>query len=157
MSRWRLMSLLVVLLLSLSVMPALAGGNGAVSITETEHNATDQFTDVVPCLEDLGSFDITLTYNAVEHATFGPNSAHFTFTQTGTFVAVSTAPDGPTVTGHVAIWGGFNENSRNASGTFTFNLHGTTDDGTMVTFNGVEHFSVSATGIENEFVLENCH
>lgn len=156
MGRWRLMSLLVVLVLSLSALPALAAGNGAVSITETEHNVTDQFTDVVPCLKDAGLFDITLTYNGVEHVTIGPNSAHFTFTQTGSFVAVSTTGD-PTVTGHVAIWGGFNENSRNASGTFTFNLQGTTDDGTRVTFNGVEHFSVSASGIENSFSFENCH
>lgn len=157
MRHWKLASVVAAILIMLTASTALANGNGAVSFTETEHNAVDQFQDVVPCQEDLGTFDITITYNAVFHTTIGPKSAHFTFTQTGTFVAVSTDPDGPTFTGHFTMWGGFNENNRNAGGTFTFSLHGTSSDGTTVKFNGVEHFSVSATGVLNEFIIENCH
>jgi hypothetical protein len=129
---------------------------GAVSETTTEHNATETFTEIVPC-GAAGAYDITITYNTVEHATFGPKSTHFTFTQTGTFVAVPQDPALPTYTGHFTQWGGFNENAKNASGTFTFSLHGTGSDGSTITFNAVEHFSVNASGVENEFAFENCH
>ena len=156
MRHWTFAPVVAVLLVLLTASSALAGGNGATSFTETEHGAVEEFVDVVPCQEDLGQFNLTLTYNGVFHQTIGPKSAHFTFTQTGTFVAVSTG-DGPTFTGHFTIWGGFNENNRNTNGTFTFSLHGTSSDGTKVKFNGVEHFSVSATGVVNEFVIENCH
>ena len=129
---------------------------GAVSTTTTEHGATETFTDVFPCGAE-GPYDITITYNEVDHETVGPHSNHFTFTQTGTFVAVPQDPSQPTYTGHFTTWGGFNENAKNVGGTFTFSLHGTGPDGSTITFNSVEHVNISANGVENEFSFENCH
>jgi hypothetical protein len=152
-----------------SVLIALAGftlfgaagalaANGAITETITEQNVTETFVDVVPCgADEAALYDITITYNGIEHSTIGPKSIHFTFTQTGTFVAVPQDASLPTYTGHFATWGGFNENAKNASGTFTFSLHGTADDGSTIAFNGVEHFNVSASGVVNEFSFDRCH
>jgi hypothetical protein len=148
-------SLLLLFALTVGTAPhALAAG--AVTETTTEHNFTETFTDIVPCVGD-DLYDITVTYNTVEHTTIGPKSVHFTFTQTGTFVAVPQDSSLPTYSGHFTEWGGFNENTKNAAGTFTFSLHGTGADGSTIRFNAVEHFNVSATGVENEFAFENCH
>ena len=131
---------------------------GATSITETEHQVTETFTDVVPCgVDETALYDITTTSNLVEHATFGPKSVHFTFTQTGSFTAVPQDPSLPTYSGHFTTWGGFNGNNRNASGTFTFSIHGTGSDGSRVTFSAVDHFNVTPGGIENAFTFERCH
>jgi hypothetical protein len=148
---------LVLLTLSLVAAPhALAAG--AVSTTTTEHQGTDTFTDVVPCGADPNAlYDITLTYNEIDHVTTGPNSIHFTMTQTGTFVAVPQDPSLPTYTGHFMIWDGDNDNAQTASGTFTFDLHGTGSDGSTITFNAVEHFNVDANGVQHHFDFENCH
>jgi len=141
----------------LSLSQAVAAG-GAVSVTTTEHGATDTFVDVVPCgIDPAALYDITITYNEVDHSTFGPKSSHFTFTQTGTFVAVPQDPSLPTYTGHFTMWGGFNGNAQSASGTFTFSLHGTANDGSTITLNSVEHFNVTPGGVENSFSFENCH
>jgi hypothetical protein len=45
---------------------ALAGGNGATTFTQTDHNATDTFVDVVPCTGAPAT--INLTYNDVSTA-----------------------------------------------------------------------------------------
>ena len=111
---------------------------------------------VVPCGAE-GPYDITITYNEIDHSTFGPKSSHFTFTQTGTFVAVPQDPSLPTYTGHFTMWDGFNGNSQNASGTAIFEIHGVGDDGSTITLNSVEHFNVTATGVETDFSFENCH
>ena len=153
----------------LSVLIALAGvtlfgtvsafaGNGAVTETITEQNVTETFAEVVPCgAGGTALYDITVTYNLVEHSTFGPKSIHFTFAQTGTFVAVPHDPSLPTYTGHFRERGGFNGNARNENGTFTFSLHGTADDGSTIVFNTVEHFNVTAEGVTHEFSFPRCH
>ena len=65
--------------------------------TTTEKNATETFIDVVPTCELGGpAYEITITYNEVEHSTiFADGREHDTFTQTGTFVA--TPVDDPTL------------------------------------------------------------
>jgi hypothetical protein len=139
------------------VADALAA-NGAVSETTTEHNITETFLDVIPCgADEEALYDITITYNLVEHSTIGPKSVHFIFTQTGTFVAVPQDSSLPTYSGHFRERGGFNESARTANGTFTFSLHGTADDGSTITFNTFEHFNVSAQGVTNEFSFARCH
>jgi hypothetical protein len=102
-------SLLLLFALTVGTAPhAIAAG--AVTETTTEH-IFPEFTEIVPCVgEDL--YDITVTYNTVEHTTTGPKSVHFTFTQTGTFVAVPRDSSLLTYTGHFTEWGGFNENAR---------------------------------------------
>jgi hypothetical protein len=111
----------VIAIFTLMLVPNAA----ASADTNTEHNVTETMHDVVPC---VGEATITITYNAVEHFSIGANgSAHGTFTQTGTFVAVLDA--GGTSTGRFTIWGGFNGIPGGANGTTTFTFSGTVKTG----------------------------
>jgi hypothetical protein len=92
---------------------------------------------VLPC---VGDATITLTYNVVEHVSIGTNgSAHGTFTQTGTFVAVLDA--GGTSTGRFTTWGGFNGIPGGSNGTSTSTFSGTvkTGPGAGTSWNEVMH------------------
>jgi len=51
-----------------------------------------------------------------------------------------------TLTGHLAVWGGFNDNGKAVNGTFTFNIGGTGSDGSRFHQNVVEHFNTTPTG-----------
>jgi len=136
-----------------------------VTFTEVVKNETETFTDVVPCREDLGPYDITITYNGVFHATAAGFDAqdepippyHLTGTTTGRFVAVPSDGTGPTFSGRFTQWFGENSNRKNANGTFTFSVRGTGSDGSTVRFNVVAHFSLSATGLHVEFEKARCH
>jgi hypothetical protein len=126
--------------------------------TTTEHNATETFIDVVPTCEGGGpAYEITLTYNEVEHVTVFPDGReHDTFTQTGTFVAVPVDdPTLPTYTGKFTIWGGFNANGKVVNGTFTFTVHGTGSDGSTINVHETDHFNTTPTGAE--FFFTHCH
>jgi hypothetical protein len=156
MRHWQLASIVAVVVLLLSASSALAGGKGAQTDTQTEQNVTETFVDVIPCPGDP-LYTITLTYNSVIHMTEGQNGFHVTFTQTGQFVAEPLDDSSlPTYTGHVTIWGGFNGNRQNAASTFTFNLSGKGSDGSKLTFHLVEHFNVTATGVEHFFSKDPC-
>jgi hypothetical protein len=131
----------------------------AKPITETvvRKNVVESFSELDPC---LGPVTINLVYSDVFHITeqvSGPNvgTVHVTFTQAGSFLIETEDPSLPDFSGHFAIWGGFNGNRQNASGTFTFNAVGKAPDGTRVRFQGIEHFNVSASGIENSFSFES--
>ena len=137
------------------------GGAPPVTETTTQKNLVETFVDVIPdpiCSDEGPLYTITTTTNLVMHSTiFADGREHDTFTQTGTFVAVPQDPSLPTYTGHFTMWGGFNGNAQSASGTFTFSLHGTANDGSTITLNSVEHFNVTPGGVENSFSFENCH
>jgi hypothetical protein len=138
---------------------ALAAGAGAVSVTETFHNATTSFPAVNFCSGETGT--VELTYNGVAHATFltGGNVAgtgHATFTATGDFVFTPDDPAGVTITGHVTTWDGENSNLQNYAATATFIGHGTGSDGSTLTYHDVAHFSVSASGITISFDKPSC-
>lgn len=126
--------------------------------TVTMHDVTETFLDVYPsCSEDAPAYLVTVTYNSVDHSTVSGDTAHFTFTQTGTFTATpaedATLPD---VSGHFTVWGGFNQNAGGVSnGTFTFNITGTNDDGTPLRVHAVDHFNTTPTGAE--FFFTHCH
>lgn len=143
-----------VVVVSLAI-PAVA----APPVTETvrEHGVTETFVDVVPACEEGGPlYEITITYNLVEHITaFEDGRIHATFTQTGKFVAEPLDPALPDASGHFAIWGGFNQNNQSVNGTFTFNLNGRFDDGTKISTHLVDHFNVTPTGAE--FFFTHCH
>ena len=81
---------------------------------------------------------------------------HVTFTQTGTFTAVTALG---TFQGHFTFWGGFNSNGQSHVGTFTFTLQGTTPTGERFGASSVEHFNVSANEPPrvNEFFKLVCH
>ncbi|MER3438705.1 MAG: hypothetical protein C4346_14550 [Chloroflexota bacterium] len=152
-----ILTLLTILGLSLVAGPVALAGNGAVSETTTSHGATETFTDVLPCVGGA-LYQITITYNQVDHLTTLPNgTVHVTFTQTGTFEAVPVAdPSLPSYTGHFTIWGGFNGNQKNAASTFTFTIKGTGSDGSRIDFHETAHFNTSATGLVVEFDKISC-
>jgi hypothetical protein len=138
---------------------AFAAGAGAVSVTQTFHNATQSFPTPNPCTGDPGL--VTLTYNGVAHATFltsgvGAGTGWETFTATGDFVFTPFDPTKPTFTGHFMAWDGENFNLKNFAATSTFVLHGTGSDGSTLTFHDVAHFSVSASGITLSFDKPTC-
>jgi hypothetical protein len=150
----RLVALLVVCL----PVVAISATAFAKPVTETvvRKNITESFDEQDPC---LGAVTINLVYNDVFHITeqtTGPNTGtvHVTFTQAGRFLIETEDPSLPDFTGHFAVWGGFNGNRQNAASTFTFNAVGRGDD-LRVRFHAVEHFNVSATGIENFFSIES--
>jgi hypothetical protein len=150
---------------------------GAAAETVTFHNETDTFADYVPCVSEfpsLEAFEITLTFNGVEHFNENNNGGHFTFTNTGTFSAVPVLladadgdgePDfdeetesfviagpreGESFTGKVTVWGGGNFNrSGIVASTFTFSGHGTGDEGTQVRWNSVDHITAVGDPFED--------
>jgi hypothetical protein len=135
--------------------------------TVTVHQGSETFGDYVPCTSEFPSlegFEITTTFNGVEHFNENKNSGHFTFTQTGMFAAVPVLfadadldgePDfdeatesfviagpreGESFSGKFTVWGGGNFNRRDiVVFTFTFSGHGTGDEGTQVRWNSVDH------------------
>ena len=138
---------------------ALAAGAGAVSVTQTFHNATQTFPSPNPCTGDPGT--VTTISNGVAHATFltsgvGAGTGWFTFTATGDFVFTPADPTKPTFTGHFTAWDGENVNLKNFAATSTFVLHGTGSDGSTLTFHDVAHISVSASGITLSFDKPTC-
>lgn len=139
--------------LLLSGPAALAAG--PETTVEHSHNATETFVDVGPDCSETGLYTITLTYNAVfKESIFEDGRVHATFTQTGTFSAVPVG-EGQSATGHFAVWGGFNQNTKTVNGTFTFNVVGTYADGTRINTHAVDHFNVRPDGTANEFSF--CH
>jgi hypothetical protein len=151
----RLLLLLVVAVVVGLALPAVA----APPVTETvhEHGGTDTLVEGSPtCEEGPPLYEITITYNSVEHSTvFADGTGHFTFTQTGTFVAVPFGHTGPGASGHFTVWGGFNQNNNTVNGTFTFNVNGQFDDGTKISTHLVDHFNVTPAGAE--FFFTHCH
>ena len=153
----RLIMLVAVLTaLLVGAVSASAAGEGAVTSTETERNATDAVVGVLPCAGE-GMYTVTFTYNEVDHATFSPDgSVHFTFTQTGTFTAVPEDPSQPAFSGRFTLWFGLNADNDSAAATFTESMRGTGTDGARVNFQTVEHFNASTSGITNEFIAVRC-
>jgi hypothetical protein len=135
--------------------------------TVTVQKGTDTFADYVPCVSEFPSlegFELTLTFNSVEHFSENKNSGHFTFTNTGTFSAapvlfadadgdgepdfdeeteefvIAGPREGESFSGKFTQWGGGNFNrSGIVDFTFTFSGRGTGDEGTPVKWNSVDH------------------
>ena len=140
-------------LLSLAA-PALA--QPPTNVTTHEKGLVETFVDFIPtdpCAEEGPLYTITTTTNLVSHETiFDDGRIHGTFTQTGTFSAVPLEDASlPSLTGHVTIWGGFNQNGETVNGTFTFNLRGTGSDGSTISAHNLDHFNVRPDGTVNDF------
>ena len=143
------------------------GATAASGETLTFHQETDTFGDYVPCVTEFPSlegFEITITFNGVEHFTENANGGHFTFTNTGTASAVPVLfadgnndgePDfdeetesfviagpreGESFSARFTVWGGGNFN-RSGIVVFTFTFSGRVvgDEGTTVRWNSVDH------------------
>jgi hypothetical protein len=140
----------------LALVAAPASGD-TVTETNTEKNLVETFVDVRPsCEEDAPLYEITATSNLVEHETIKDDgTSHFTFTQTGKFVAEPLEAGLPSYTGRFTVWGGFNQNGSTVSGTFTFSVTATGSDGSRLRNSTVDHFNVRPDGTVNEFF--HCH
>ena len=147
----RLVISLAVLVLTLALASPTAAH--AISYTQTVHDATDTFLDVIPCTGAPAT--ITVTYNGVFHINSLPGGEFWTtFTQTGTVSAVPLDPTQPTLTGRFTIWGNFNLNERNQNSTFTFTVR--LSDGSV--FHDTAHFTMNANGeITTTFDKPSCH
>ena len=146
----------------LMAVTAQASGAGAVSVTQTFHNATQVFvppdpTAVQPCT--VGPGTLTITYNGVAHATFltsgvGAGTGWATFTAAGTFTFVGS--DGVNFSGRFTTWDGQNFNLQNFAATSILVVRGTGSDGSSLMFHDVFHISVSASGITLSFDKPTC-
>lgn len=134
---------------------AFAGGNGATSFTQTFHNATDTFVDVIPCLGVPGT--ITLTYNGVFHVTVNKaGDLWATGTETGSLIAVPLDTSLPTYTGHFTAWFGTSDNNQNSVDHSTFSIRATGSDGSTITFHDTAHMSTNANGVILSFDKPSC-
>jgi hypothetical protein len=132
----------------LMALPVQASGAGAVTFTQTFHNATQTFSPpdpmaANPCTGVPGV--LTITYNGVAHVTFltsgvGAGTGWVTFTATGDFTFVQV--DGVTFTGHFTAWDGASFNLQNFAATGIFVVHGTGSDGSSLTVHAVMHMTV---------------
>lgn len=146
----------------LMALPAQAQGAGAISVTQTFHNAVQTFVPpdqnaVQPCTGVPGT--LTITFNGVAHSTVltsgaGAGTGWFTFTATGTFIFVGS--DGVNFSGRFTAWDGANVNLKNFAATAIIVIHGTGTDGSSLTFHDVAHFSVSASGMTLSFEKPTC-
>jgi hypothetical protein len=143
-------------------LPAQAHGAGAISVTQTFHNAVQTFVPpdpgaVQPCTGVPGT--LTITFNGVAHFTVltsgvGAGTGWGTFTATGTFSFVGS--DGVNFTGRFTVWDGQNFNLQNFAATAIAVIHGTGTDGSSLKFHDVAHFSVSASGMTLSFDKPTC-
>jgi hypothetical protein len=166
MSTWRLVakraafvSVAAVAAVLMSASASFAAGAGAVTFTQTFHNATDSFPTPNPCSGVSGT--VAITYNGVFHATFltsgvGAGTGWATGTQTGDVVFTPDDPSQPTYTGHFTIWFGDDNNLRNGVEHSTFSVHATGSDGSTLSFHDVAHLSTSATGATFSFDKPTC-
>jgi hypothetical protein len=159
----RLLAALTLAVAGLMAIGSAQGASAPVTFTDT-FSKTETFTDVVPCQESLGPYDITAKERGVFHVTAAGIEGednfippyHVTGTVTGSFVAVPSDGTGPTFTGRFTQWFGENSNLKNGNGTFTFSVRGRSSDGSRILFHVVAHFSVSASGVEVEFEKPSC-
>ena len=148
---------------SLIATTAAQAGSPPVTFTDT-FTETDTFTDVVPCQENLGPYDITTKARGVFHVTaagideeenFIP-PYHVTVTVAGTFVAVPSDGTGPTFTGRFTDRFGETEMITHSTGTATFLVRGRSSDGSRVSFRLVTHYTINALGVEFGFEKPSC-
>ena len=126
--------------------PAAADGAGAVSLTQTFHDATMSFGSPNPCTGVFGTVD--LTFNGVAHVTFltsgvGAGTGWATFTATGSLTVTQT--NGVVFTGNFTAWDGQNMNLNNFAATSILVIHATGSDGSSLSFHEVLHLTVNIT------------
>src|SRR5438128_10945837 len=97
-------------------LPVSASGAGAVSFTQTFHNAVQTMPVPNPCTAAPGT--VTLTYNGVAHATFLTSGVRAgtgweTFTATGDFAFVPADPSQPSISAEVTTGSGDSEKRTN--------------------------------------------
>ncbi len=132
-------------MLALGVPAASAGGNGAQTFTQNDHNVTDSVPSANPCTGDTGT--LTETYNDIFHGTINKTGSWFTGTVEGKFTFVPDNPAKVTYTGHFATWFGDENNLRNDVEHSTFNVHATGSDGSRLAFHENAQAAMNANGV----------
>lgn len=132
-------------LLALGAPAALAGGNGAQTFTQNDHNVTQVGADFNPCTGDAGT--LSQTYNDVFHGTINKTGSWFTGTVEGQFSFVPDDPSKVSYTGHFATWFGDENNLRNDVEHATLNIHGTGSDGSTLSFHENAQAAINANGV----------
>lgn len=124
----------------LMAIPAHAEGAGAVSLTQTIHDATEIMPVNALCSAEPGM--ATITYNAIFHLTVltsgvGEGTGWGTFTLAGSLTVLS--DNGVVYTGRITLWDGENVNLANYTATSTFIVHVSGSDGSTFTAHIVAH------------------
>jgi hypothetical protein len=132
-------------LLTLGVPAASAGGNGAQTFTQNDHNVTDSMPTANPCTGDTGT--LTETFNDVFHGTINKTGSWFTGTIEGKFTFVPDDPAKVTYAGHFATWFGDENNLRNDVEHSTFNIHAAGSDGSTLAFHENAQAAMNANGV----------
>jgi hypothetical protein len=83
----------------------------------------------------------------------GASDVWVTQTETGSVSFAPTDTSQPSYSGHIATWFGASLNKNNAVFHDTFNARLTGTDGSTITAHMVDHMSVSASGMQNTFML----
>jgi hypothetical protein len=97
----------LLIVLAVGAVPIAASASPPETETTTGRD-TDTFVDFAPTCAGGGPlYEITIDFNFVEHSTVSADGAHFTFTNTGTFVAVALEPGEPDASGRVHSMGWF--------------------------------------------------
>lgn len=134
--------------------PAAASSHGqTVTETDTMHGVFDEpEAGANPCNGDEllapdNTAGIQFTGNLVNHVTYftGGDEVWATFTETGAVVATD-AGTGVTYSGHSTVWGNFNQNERNQTNAFTFNIRMIGSDGSSITAHETTVFAQNANG-----------
>jgi hypothetical protein len=130
-----------------TTLPAYAapGGTGHTVTSTDNFHGTTSFQDFNPCTGNL--LNIDTTSNIVEHVTFFPDGDEVWATFTEEDKVVATDPvTGVVYTGHATFWGNFNLNERNSNSTFSGSITLRGDDGSVVMYREVDHFTLAANG-----------
>jgi hypothetical protein len=159
----RLITLTLVVGLMLVAATTVQAASPPVTFTDT-FAVTETFTDVVPCREGLGPYEVTINSRGVFHVTaaaideegnFVP-PYHVTEASRGTFVAVPSDGTGPTFTGRFTSRIGETEFFAPSTGTSTFSIRATGSDGSQISFHLVAHYTINALGVEFGFEKPRC-
>jgi hypothetical protein len=132
-------------MLGFTAAAASAGGNGAQTYTQTDHNVTDTHPDVNPCTGDTGM--LTETYNDIFHITVNKTGSWVTGTVEGKFTFVPDNPAAVTYTGHFATWFGDENNLQNDVEHSTANIHAAGSDGSRLSFHENVQVTLNANGV----------
>ena len=130
---------------ALGTSTAFAGGNGAITFTQTDHAVTQVSPDFNPCTGEPGT--TTQTFNDVFHGTINKNGSWFTGTVTGKIQFVPDNPASPTYTGHFQFWFGDENNLRNGVEHDTSNFRVTGSDGSIIAGHENAQATMNANGV----------
>jgi hypothetical protein len=123
------------------------------SQTMVFHNETFSRPDFNPCTGAPGILTETLANDIFHTNVNGASDIWVTGTQTGRVTFVPNDSSFPSYAGHLTSWFGASLNKSNSVFHDTFNAKVTGSDGSRITLHMVDHFSVSASGIQNSFSL----